>query len=433
MGMERADSGCRAMTRGVLVPPMAMPQNGDRTSVMEDIGRTLVLVLMPFLVPSILRYLFDVGSFTTGVVTACGVICVLAVIGIVRAPTASSLTTSFLISALLAVVIGSHAIIVSYFNDIDLVRAIASLVPLATVILTTTVLRINLFTLPDTSVDRIVWFSFAVFVVIGVNGLGGYQPASIVGGDKTVFPFTEPSHYALAMAPFIIYLAVRSKLVARYSVILISLALALLLQNLSLLVCTLLGALIRADRILVLLSIAGAPLAANYIDLSYFTDRLDFSYGTTNLSTLVYLQGLELAEGGLRTTNFLGIGYQQLGVVNLYSPTTNLIYRLLRDDFNLFDGGFTGAKLVAELGVFGLVLVATFVMLVGFSILKLRGKRGQAAPSASTTLALASVVAFSVEMFVRGAGYFTPTTLLLLSALPIAWATCFRRSSGAKA
>lgn len=416
------------MTRGVLDSVIAVPQNSDRTSVIGEIGLTFTLVLIPFLMPSILRYEYDVGSFTIGVVIACGFICALSVIGLIRSPTASGLLASFFISGFLGVAIGVHVIIASYFNEIDFIRALASLVPLAVVIVTTMVLRANLFTLPDIAIDRIVWFTFVAFVAIGINGIVGYQPPSVVGGDKTVFPFTEPSHYALAMAPFIIYLAVRANVLARYGVLLTTLALALLLQNLSLLVCGLLAALIRADRVVVLPLLAASPLAANYIDLSYFTDRLDFSYGTTNLSTLVYLQGLELAEGGLRTTNLWGIGYQQLGVVELNSATTNLIYRLLRDDLNLFDGGFTGAKLVAELGLIGVALVATFTLLVAVSIFKLRGRRGRERVSGAITLALASVVAFSIEMFVRGAGYFTPTTLLLLTALPIAWTTCFGKS-----
>jgi hypothetical protein len=53
------------------------------------------------------------------------------------------------------------------------------------------------------------------------------------------------------------------------------------------------------------------------VDLTYFTDRLALSHSSSNLSALVYLQGVELIEEALETTRAWGIGFQQLG----FAPT----------------------------------------------------------------------------------------------------------------
>jgi hypothetical protein len=83
---------------------------------------------------------------------------------------------------------------------------------------------------------------------------------------------------------------------------------------------------------------------------------------------------------------------------------------------------FVFAKLGGEFGMFGIALTLAFIVLVVKSGLALRrvALRGATDPPI-VILARCVVVSYTIEMFVRGVGYFTGTGMLLIASLWILW------------
>jgi hypothetical protein len=155
--------------------------------------------------------------------------------------------------------------------------------------------------------------------------------------------------------------------------------------------------------------LGGLPL-----ELAYFTDRLDFSATTLNLSNLVYVQGWEQIQESLGWTSGWGVGFQQMGFRETEAAAARLIRFIMGgDDLNVLDGGFVFAKIVSEFGVFGVLLTVIFLVEAARCIRALRAQRGGAA----ATLASCIVVSYGIDMFVRGTGYFVESTLLFVAAV----------------
>jgi hypothetical protein len=153
-------------------------------------------------------------------------------------------------------------------------------------------------------------------------------------------------------------------------------------------------------------------------DLTYYVERLDFSAENENLSTLVFLQGWEMIGEAWERSAGIGLGFQQLGVFGTDVPAADLIVLIFGENLNILDGGFIFAKITSELGGFAVVLLLGYMWLAarGCKILRQTLSSGLAAHQVVDVLAASSVLSYVVEMFVRGAGYFTPTSVLVVAS-----------------
>lgn len=368
--------------------------------------------------PSAFRFLFGVSSLTAGLLAACGVVGVLGLLGLYRFEAGPYWNTTLGLTALMVFVILLQGAIATLWYPIALGRGAGSLAVAVIMALVAYQIRtILLRTTPD-MLNRATTVITGLLLVIALLSLLELQPASVTSFSKPIFPFTEPSHFALTFAPFLIYQCVRARLPIKLAWLTVALALAYLLQNLSLVVAVAVAAACCLSGPFLLAGLAAVGVVIQSLDVTYFTDRLDFSAQTTNLSALVYIQGMELMESALRATSGWGIGFQQLGIAPINVPTSDLIYRLSQDDLNLRDGGFLAAKLIAELGMIGFALVVLYVFVVARAAIAIRRiSAGKAPHRPLPTFVLAVIVAFSVELFVRGAGYFTGTVTLMMAAL----------------
>jgi hypothetical protein len=94
---------------------------------------------------------------------------------------------------------------------------------------------------------------------------------------------------------------------------------------------------------------------------------------------------------------------------------------------NLKDGGFNLSKLLSEFGVFGGVLLVCYLRITISAVFLLRRVAlWDKSQSASLVFAASSIVGYLIEMLFRGAGYFTPTTMLLISSIFL-WRRHIRR------
>ncbi|KUJ58271.1 hypothetical protein [Chryseobacterium aquaticum] len=231
--------------------------------------------------------------------------------------------------------------------------------------------------------------------------------------EKSIFPYTESSHFALFFSGCLYYTTVRYK---KYRVLLIIFALvcALYLKNLTLLVCVIVLSLCLFKFWMVFINTLIAVLVYNFVDLSYFSDRVEnLSSDSSNLSTLVFVQGWELAISALKKSNGLGIGLQQLGQIKLESRSSKIIYLLTRKEFNISDAGLTAPKIICEFGIFGIIGLMIYTIIALKGVLYLRNYRN-GHDSNNILLAYCIIISFFTELFVRGVGYFAGTFFMTL-------------------
>lgn len=240
---------------------------------------------------------------------------------------------------------------------------------------------------------------------------------------KPVFPFTEPSHAALAISPFYAFSLLR--LNKRYGFLLFfSLMLfSIIMQSFLLLVISfscyfLFG--IRGNLKFPIFFLALVPFLYFLLSSDYYYQRLSLSNSSTNLTALVYLQGIQDALNSLKNTDGFGLGFQMLG----YQSPSEAHYRIVEvmgggynhPGLNRFDGGFLAAKVIAEFGLIGVFCVVYYIFMLIFVIIKVINIQKSLIKNIDPVflLALCSVFSFSYEFFVRGVGYFSPGIFLFL-------------------
>jgi hypothetical protein len=263
--------------------------------------------------------------------------------------------------------------------------------------------------------DAIIVFfvAMAIAAKLGVPPIG---PTTMV---KPIIVFQEPSHFGLALIPFLMFRVSISSPLQQTLLIAFAIGLALWLESLTLLA----GAafitvlLVRAGGMFVVFALlAVVPLV---FDMTYYTSRLLLSSESGNMSTLIFLQGWQAALNSLIETRGLGIGFQQLGITSTTTELAERVARMAGGYVNVLDGGSTAPKFIAELGVLALVA------LIAYGVLALKGVRlfraSQTLPTRQRDgrrLFLYSlIIAYSFELFVRGLGYFSPGGLFFLASV----------------
>lgn len=269
------------------------------------------------------------------------------------------------------------------------------------------------------------WMGF-----LGLSKVGGYSEYA-----KAVAPFSEESHFALCAGLFsVAYCSVCSKW--RYLFLLINLlGLSVLFPSLTLLTFTVLVLVVGLARLLpgyflvvgsAAFVILAVGLSVLFSQVDYFSSRLTFE-DTDNMTTLVWLQGWDLAINNFQSTYGLGLGFQMLGSAS--TQLSEITYRTsdIAGGFkNLDDGGFVVAKLVAEFGVCGLLLSIAYLWALCRFLIVLAdvdrvvpfGERKRAAAKEKMSMYLMALLfGYFVEMFFRGYGYFSPGAFFVVSAL----------------
>lgn len=275
-----------------------------------------------------------------------------------------------------------------------------------------------IFTIPGSTLNFVTSILRIIMIIVALASILDIEPRGFLDWEKAIFPFTEPSHYALIFTPLLLDACVKSRGWKRYAWLLLGYVLSYFLESLSLVAGTTLAALITLPLVQLSLGGLAVPLLLLSLDLSYFTDRLDFGHQTTNLSALVYIQGQELIFDSLERTSGWGIGFQQLGYGPIRSTASKVIFQITGLDLNLYDGGFVSAKLISEFGIFGAALTIAFIVVAAKSALVLRRIAYTNMPTLpGRDLALAFIVGYSIDMFVRGVGYFSASSVLFLAAL----------------
>ncbi len=235
---------------------------------------------------------------------------------------------------------------------------------------------------------------------------------------KPTFLFTEPSLLAITSSPFLIFYFKRG-LPAWRLVAFLFFIWALLIQNTTMMVVFILASLIlfRIGKFLTLLLLM---LGCIYFfsDFEYYLSRIIFSTDNINLSSLVFIDGWERAILNLRETNGWGVGFNQFGIAASSGEVRKELIELGFANLNLLDGGSLAAKLVGEFGFFGLFILLFCVLRATRSFFRLKSR---IVMPDLITFALCVDVAFLVELFIRGVGYFTPGVFIYIMMVFYRW------------
>lgn len=243
--------------------------------------------------------------------------------------------------------------------------------------------------------------------------------------------FTEPSHAAFSLFPCIAVLLVAESKRSRRRGLAALLGLIVVSRSSTLIALTAAWILyrlvvrrkLRHAGLLLLgaASIIAVASAVNFDALVAPTIERVVGIGaadeTTNISSLVYVQGWGDTWANLFRTHGRGLGVNMMGC----SPLPDLPVRVVLDKFfpagiNAQDGSFLFAKVVSETGVVG---IASFGAILWWWIRlekRLVKEKDVAHHFASVTQA-AMVFCFLASGFIRGVGYFSGGLLLLVAAM----------------
>lgn len=385
-------------------------------------------ILVVLLLPTLTFYFGASSSMALGTALAAVIVVLIQAAGRTPPPknmggTASPRRVFALLACLFGIVV-LHLLAASLLSTIQWSRALLSLLPLGLTVAASAALAQYLSAAPSPALHRALMRCFIALCVVALLGMVGLAPPSFQTYTKPVFPFTEPSHFALAFTPLLLYASVTSTGRWRMVCLLVGFAFAALLQNLTLVVSCMLAMLtsLRFGRTTVLVVVLAATAAQ--LDLTYFASRLDFTAENQNLSALVYLQGWQLIGESWKHSAGIGLGFQQLGTQGTEVDAAQLIQAVLGDNLNVLDGGFTLAKLASELGFLGVGICGAYLVVAWRSWRVLHNVAfGAVKASPVEAFAHCAIVGYLVEMFVRGGGYFTATGFLLLTGL---WLTARR-------
>lgn len=367
----------------------------------------IIIFALVFFVP-IPQFAFGASSFTTGLYI---VIIIFLLFYSVKNSFHIAKITFNIITGLIVFMILHLYVATIILPEINFVRGITSIALFMIMIFSAYFLSNVLIRLKEDDINQII-NSILIFFVFSF--LCYFIPFFQRSGlTKSIFPFNEPSHFALYALPFIYFkiLTLRKPMFV-FLMMLIIITVSILLKNLTILLgCAFIFLLYYRLKSAILLPFVFYFLLY-YVDVSYFAERLNFSKQTTNTSVLVFIQGWELAIESLRKTNGWGIGFQQLGFVDMHSNARDVIYRLIGQDMNVTDAGLTAPKIISEFGVFGIIGIALYLWKSFFLVLKLpkiRDKR--------FLLAVSFYLSFLIDLFVRGIGYFNTPFLFFLTSL----------------
>lgn len=276
--------------------------------------------------------------------------------------------------------------------------------------------------MPSKDVDGSIRFVFWILIFSAISGLVRFSPFFPEAAFKSVLFYGEPSHFAIDFLPVLLYMVVRSSGLVKIALLIASLSLSLLLENLTLLVgLTLIFCITIPPRLLLrmLPLLPVAILVILSVDFEYYAERLDLSSSTSNLSALVYMQGLERAYLNLVETGGFGTGFQQFGIVGSTGEVLEKIKLLIGYEANLLDGGAVAQKFIGEFGVLGLLCVSVYL---GYF---LRSAKWLFKESASVVAKAdprdvffhSCFVTYVIDLLIRGEGYFSSSGFLFFAAL----------------
>ena len=305
------------------------------------------------------------------------------------------------------------------FADVDVSRFISSSLLIMILLFFSPVFANFMSLVDETSFDEVINSAYYFMTLIGFISLALIKFNLV--NSKSMILFTEPSHFAFVYLPFLLYKVYSSTKNKKLIHLALALVLTISIENLTLFVGICLTVILvfwKNKRIIVGIVCAGfvaIKLASLANFIAYFIARLQITSDITNLTTLVWLSGWERAYLALINSYGLGVGFQQMGIVGEIGKYMYSMFVILGGKYlNLFDGGSTGAKLIAELGILGIILVIIYII---FFVRITKAFAGKKIYNNIELFFMSIYIMFSIQIFIRGIGYFSPSSFMFLVSI----------------
>jgi len=259
-----------------------------------------------------------------------------------------------------------------------------------------------------------ILMSCMFFTILGFGGL--FTPSGFSG--KPVLLFIEPSHLAIVFLPYTLYLTVIAKGKKKAHLILVVFLTSLLIQNATLLLgCILVAGIALSMRAFLLCSCLGL-LSSYFIGIDYFLERIDFTK-LNNVSTLAYVSGWERAYLSFLETSGIGVGFQQFGIIGSKGETMKILNDLGGNDLCLLDGASVAPKVIGEFGILGAILIIVYIFYCAKQaryLCKISSNKLMIM-SRHDIFFRSFFVMYIVDILVRGAAYFSSSSLIFAASL----------------
>lgn len=310
-----------------------------------------------------------------------------------------------------------HLLFVYFFTGVYTEKSFLSILFLSLLFICSYVLYDVIYHADEKIIIKTTNFFFLFLIVIGYIAYFLQKIGYIKG--KNMIIFSEPSHFAIVLTPMFLFVILNLNKIKSFFYFLLVFLLAFLIKNLTLLISAFIGYFIvlkskKYNFVLILFSVF--ILSITGLDkFEYFYKRLllDTKDEISNRSSLVYLSGWEEAYYSLINTNLIGYGFNQMGFLPQNGYFRHQLKLLASEELNIYDGGTTGAKLVYELGFIGVVVM--FFYLYGLLILYKKIKHYKISDP-KLLFFISYYIAFFIELFIRGIGYFSPNIILTLTS-----------------
>lgn len=348
-------------------------------------------------------------------------ICLFVALSVIRQQFQSLGAGALLIIAVMSVIMIQSTISLLTHDDFDFGRFSQTYLFLIIYLLGTFSFALLTQKVPKLQADFAVRLVFYVMLLSSIAAILHFSPFSS-GLSKPVFFFNEPSHFALDFLPFLLYMTVTSSPRMKLLLLLLGYAIALLLENMTLIagITLIVGLAIPLRRLLFLAPIAVILIFfTTAVNLDYYSSRVNLSSDNQNISTLVYLSGWERAYLNFKDTFGLGVGFQQFGIIGSRGEKMESLAALSADNLNLLDGGAVAPKFVGEFGLLGVAMLLAYLVYFAKSAKWLRKiSMGEVAFQARPRVFfLSCFVMYSIDLFVRGTGYFSSSGFLFVASL----------------
>jgi len=368
-----------------------------------------------FLLPASLSKLISGGTtFSSGLILSLVIFFVLASpFGIRYYISSRIILTNFLLASLILILYFISSII---FLEVDNMRFLLSLVLIFLMSFAAVPFITTLDLLKDELFHKIIIFAYYFLLFIGF--IASLRMFIYGNADKDMIIYSEPSYYAIIFIPLLFYAAYTSnKKLYAFLHVLSAIVIAIVVQNLTLLVgCLMITFVLYGTRLSSLFFIfIFLTFMAFFLNLDYFLVRISIFSGSHNPSLLAYLSGWERAYLSFTSSYGFGLGFQQLGIVGPQGDIQVLLQDVVGTNVVLLKGGGSlGSKVIAEMGLLGLIFVLFYIYFAIKILLKimLRQIKGS-----KNIFFLGIYLFFSIEFFVRGMGYFSLLSFMFISSL----------------
>ena len=378
---------------------------------------SLILIFSFSLVPPLIKELFDFSSYTQGLIIA-----ILISIVINRINVNINNNSLFVKIIMNLVVINLFYLIVLltkkfiYGQGIDYFKFFLFF-PLVFGLLFCSKNLAKIFIISKNEHLRDVINIFLFILIIGgLAAIFGYSAYGPLNMRKPTFVYSEVSHYALGIGPFLCYgLFANKGYLLKFFLITSILLIGFFVQSTALLVTFFFAIYPLINSIwmkyfFILISI----IFVVYFGGDYFINRLSVLPSSSNETNWVYLQGIEEAFLSLRNTYGIGLGPQQMGFEDPSGEYSQLVYSIQGDYINRYDGSIGFSKIISEFGVLGILICLIYLMLFLKSYIYLANlNQNKIQTSQYVILSHSFIYMFFVYMFVRGGGYFGPNYFYL--------------------